>query len=136
MPADSGTVTLASDTRHGKLRCLEIVWLTGAGVATFEKTLVGSFSGRIVQLAAKPGATPPTAVSDLAIFDERDTSQADALITAAADGLDLITTAFKKKVVAAPQPVVAGSLRLQVTGNAVNNATGTIYIWLQEPDRP
>ena len=104
-------------------------------MATFEKTLTSAqarrIAGQILMIAHLPGSTPPTAASDLAIFlADADTSQADAIITAAADGLDLITTAYKKKVIALPQPVAFGALRFQITGNGVNDARGTLWVYI------
>lgn len=133
MGADSGTLTVVQDglNRGKEEPYLTILsWQTGAGVATFEKDAPIRFRGRIVQLAHKPGATAPTANSDLAIFLTEDDAEADAIITAAGDGLDLVSTAFKKKVMAAPQPFVNGKLRFQITGNAVNDARGTLYVWM------
>src|SRR5438034_528096 len=81
----------------------------------------------------RAGGRPPPAASDLAIFDgDRDASQADALVTAAGDGLDLVSTAFKKKILTVPQPICLGNLRFQITGNGVNNATGTIWLFIEE----
>src|SRR5438552_1543077 len=133
MGADSGTISLVADSAYRGLRVVQLTWLTGGGVGTFEKTLGLKLAGRLLQILAAPGGTPPTAASDLAIFDgDRDASQADALVTAAGDGLDLVSTAFKKKILTVPQPICLGNLRFQITGNGVNNATGTIWLFIEE----
>src|SRR5437899_10541517 len=116
MGADSGTIVVLEDTRFYNIRVLKLAWQTGAGVATFEKTLTSlqapRIAGQILMIAHMPGSTPPTAASDLAVFlADADSSQAAGVITAAADGLDLISTAYTRKVIALPQPAVLGALR-------------------------
>jgi hypothetical protein len=134
MGADAGTITLLDDTKYPQLRILKFTWLATAGGA-FEKTLPAIIVGRLLQIQAFPGGTPPTALSDLAIFSDLDSSQADGLVTAAGDGIDIITTSHKKKVLSVPQPLVDGSLRFQITGNVVANATGTIVLFIEEMRR-
>ena len=134
MGADSGTITLLDDVKHYGLRVLKFTWLATAGGA-FEKSLPGVVVGRLLQIQAFPGGTPPTALSDLAIFDQNDSSQADGLVTAAGDGADLITTSYKKKAISAPQPIVDGTLRFQITNNVAANSTGTILVFIEEMRR-
>jgi len=135
MGADAGTLAVLEDKRQYNVRRIALSWQTGAGVGTFEKSIAPNpgLRGRLLQIAAAPGGTPPTALSDLAIFlAEEDTTQADAIVTAAGEGVDLITTAFKKKVLAIPNAVVFGAVRLQITNNAVPNANGTIWLYIEE----
>ena len=83
--------------------------------------------GELRAISHKPGVTPPTVNSDLDVFLEEDASMAGAIVTAAADGLDLVSTVFKHKSLTVP-PIVHGRIRLRVSGNAVNDANGTFII--------
>src|SRR2546427_11380811 len=112
MGADSGTIVVNDDARWRGLRVIKLTWTCGAGVATFEKTAALQIRGRLLQILTKPGGTVPTAASDLAIFDAaRDTSQQAGLVTAAGDGLDVITTTAVVQKLPSPQPYAAGTLR-------------------------
>jgi len=133
MPADAGTITLLENTKFYGIQIIKVTWLAAAG--NFEQDVPVSTFGRLVQIAHAPGATAPTLDSDLAVFDERDIAEAGALVTAAGDGLNLISTGFKFKAMTAPAPYVAGKVRLQVTGNVAAAATGTIYLYVEEMRR-
>jgi len=134
VPADIGTIALLDDTKLPRLRIVKVSWAAGAGGA-FEKNLPVAVHGRLVQIAHKPGAVNPTAASDLAVFDERDTAQEGAIVTAAADGLDLVTTTYKSKAMTVPAPYVAGVVRLQVNANSVATAVGTFWLFIEEMRR-
>ncbi len=133
--ADSGTLTVLDDSNFRATRKIAVTWATGAGVATFEKTLDLTIRGELRAISHKPGATAPTANSDLEVFLEEDTGMTGAVVTAAGDGLNLITTTFTHKPLTTP-PIVHGKIRLRITGNIVNDAGGTLYLTVRNASGP
>ncbi len=133
--ADSGTLVVADDSKFRATRKITVVWACGAGVATFEKTLDLTIRGEIRAISHKPGATAPTANSDLDVFLEEDTGMTGAVVTAAGDGLNLVTTSFTHKPLTAP-PIVHGKIRLRVSNNIVNDAGGTFIITIRQATGP
>src|SRR5438034_1316443 len=112
--ADSGTLTVTDDSKFRAARKITLTWQCGAGVGTFEKTLPLNLRGELRAISHKPGGTPPTANSDLDVFLEEDAAMAGAIVTAAGDGLDLVSTVFKHKPLTTP-PIVHGKIRLRVS---------------------
>ena len=133
--ADSGTLTVTDDSKFRAQRKITVTWQCGAGVPTLEKTLNLNIRGEIRAISHKPGGTPPTVNSDLNVFLEEDAAMAGAIVAAAGDGLDLVSTAFKHKPLTTP-PIVHGKIRLQILNNAVNDANGTFFFVVRNAQGP
>jgi len=134
---DSGSVTLVELTppHPGQpVGVLKVTLTTGVGVATMEKTLTLAhrLSCYIVAGAFKAGATPPTDAATLAVFDAEADADAmnDAMITDAGDGVDLVDSTYNYVAFATKIPITTNKLRFRWTANAVNNATGTLFLYL------
>ena len=129
--ANLGTTTIthvepAQGGMAGQVRAVNIVWTCATGAATWEYDALGLY-GTIVGIFAKPGATGTTDNSDLAIY-HTGTTGANVLGTNGDNIID--NTTHNMVTITVPVPV-CGYYDLVISNNAVNDATGTIILYLR-----
>ena len=129
--ANSGSATIthidpANGANADQVRAIQIVWTCASGAATWEYDSLGLY-GTVVGIFTKPGATAPTDNSDFQIF-HTGTTGANVLGTNGDNIID--NSAHNMATITIPIPV-CGFYDLVIANNSVNDATGTIILYLR-----
>jgi hypothetical protein len=107
---------------------ISITWTADASAATIPDLAIPGIKGFIAQIITDPGATAPTALYDIALYHPS-AADLDILGGALADRSATITEVKAPVLSGATLPVyVNGDYTMKWTNNAVNSATGLIYI--------
>lgn len=101
---------------------LTYTWTADADTATVPSKIVRGINGVVQRVITNPGTPAPTDDYDITLLDEWGS---DILSSQGADRDQANTEHITKLGIG-----VGDSLRLTVSGNAVNSATGTVYVMI------
>ena len=127
----AGTVTLADrkvksilDTRE-RITIVRADWVGDASGGSVPDTQLTGLYGYLKKVITNPGAVAPTDNYDIKLLDAEDAT-ADALNGLAADR----DTANTEVLLPAVPPLLCGDYTLNITGNSVNSATGSVILFI------
>lgn len=113
--------------RHG--RKVVASWVANSdGTFTAEEVQLG---GLVVKVVTNPG-TAPTALYDIACTDPSDTAL-DVFESKLANRSATTTEQVYPVAASATAPIYAAACTLQITGNSVNAAAGTVEFYVLNP---
>jgi hypothetical protein len=127
----AGTVT-ATKACNNKLGLCVITydWTADASAATIPSTAGPSVTGYVVLVITDPGSTAPTPNYDITLTDAYGCdvmggSLADRHTSTTEQALPKVGDVYAGRF-------VSGPLTLNITNNAVNSATGKVYVYVAE----
>lgn len=126
----AGTVTLAFEAKNlgdRKIKVVTAAWTADAANGSVPDTTIAGLSGYLVKAITNPGAVAPTALYDVKLLDSADVT-ADALAGVLVDR----HVANTELVLPTVPPLLSGDYTLNITGNIVNSATGTVILFIDE----
>jgi hypothetical protein len=132
--ADVGTVTVTSDlVNGGDIEIIKFAFIAntgGAVPATSSSTKYpGDRAGYIIKMVTDPGATAPTDDYDITLIDA--TTGADLM---GGEGANRDTANSEEAVPKIGNAYAANfapvAFTMTLTGNSVNSATGTVYVYI------
>lgn len=124
----AGTVTEKAE-QSGKMGKLTLSWTADASAATVPAYTTKDFLGFVTMVTTNPGATAPTDNYDITITD----SDGVDIMGGELANRDTTNTEQATPLVGATyrDRHVIGKLTLNISGNAVNSATGTVVIYYE-----
>lgn len=132
----AGTVVITQTEQQTPLgfvvHKIRVDWTGDAANGSVPNTVIPKLHGFVMKAVTIPGATAPTATYSIKLFDP-DAAALDAFVAATASRSASAAEQVAPVLSGAQTPVfLCGDYTFNVSGNSVNNATGSLIIYLRE----